>query len=246
MARLNPAIPAALYSSETAAAERMPGAANKQCVVSPRERQQEELNMRNNTRLQTWVRLALLVAVQIAMRLLGLGKVPVGPLNMSFLTLPIAVGAICMGPLAGLVLGGVFGSFSLYDAISGVGGMTSVFFGISPVHTVVLCLGMRMLMGFCCGWIFRLCRKADPKAIWSYFVGAVAAPLLNTLLFMGYIVLAFYSTEYVQGIAAGKGASNPFMFVVLVVGVQGLVEAGVCGTLGGIISKAVDSFLKKK
>ena len=90
--------------------------------------------MRNNTRLQTLVRLALLVALQIAMRLLGLGKVPVGPLNMSFLTLPIAVGAICMGPEAGMILGAVFGAFSLYDAVSGVGGMTSMFFQISPVH----------------------------------------------------------------------------------------------------------------
>lgn len=202
--------------------------------------------MRNNTKLQTWVRLALLVAVQVAMRLLGLGKVPVGPLNMSFLTLPIAVGAVCMGPIAGLVLGGVFGAFSLYDAVSGVGGMTSVFFTISPVHTVILCVGMRMLMGLCCGYVFKLCRKLDAKGIWSYFVGAVSAPLLNTLFFMGYIVLAFYSTEYVQGIAAGKGATNPIMFIILVVGVQGLVEAGVCGALGGIISKAVDSFLKRK
>lgn len=202
--------------------------------------------MRNNTKLQTWVRLALLVAVQVAMRLLGLGKVPVGPLNMSFLTLPIAVGAVCMGPIAGLVLGGVFGAFSLYDAVSGVGGMTSVFFTISPVHTVILCVGMRMLMGLCCGYVFKLCRKLDAKGIWSYFVGAVSAPLLNTLFFMGYIVLAFYSTEYVQGIAAGKGSTNPIMFIILVVGVQGLVEAGVCGALGGIISKAVDSFLKRK
>lgn len=202
--------------------------------------------MRNNTKLQTWVRLALLVAVQVAMRLLGLGKVPVGPLNMSFLTLPIAVGAVCMGPIAGLVLGGVFGAFSLYDAVSGVGGMTSVFFTISPVHTVILCVGMRMLMGLCCGYVFKLCRKLDAKGIWSYFVGAVSAPLLNTLFFMGYIVLAFYSTEYIQGIAAGKGATNPIMFIILVVGVQGLVEAGVCGALGGIISKAVDSFLKRK
>lgn len=202
--------------------------------------------MRNNTRLQTWVRLALLVAVQIAMRLLGLGKVPVGPLNMSFLTLPIAVGAVCMGPLAGLVLGAVFGAFSLYDAVTGVGGMTSVFFTISPVHTVILCVGMRMLMGVACGYVFKLCRKVDAKGVWSYFVGAVSAPLLNTLLFMGYIVLAFYNTEYVQGIATGKGAANPIMFVVLVVGVQGLVEAGVCGALGGVISKAVDPFLKKK
>lgn len=201
--------------------------------------------MRNNKNLQFWTRLGLLVAVQFAMRLLGLGKVPVGPLNMSFLTLPIAVGAITMGPVAGLVLGGVFGGLSFYDAVSGAGGMTAVFLTVSVVHTFILCVGMRMLMGFGCAWVYKLTRKADPKGTWSYFVGAISAPLLNTLFFMGYICMVFYKTEYIQNLVAAKGAANPFMFVVLLVGVQGLVEAVVCGTLGGIVSKAVDHYLKR-
>ena len=75
-------------------------------------------------------------------------------------------------------------------------------------------------------------------------MGAISAPLLNTLFFMGYIVLVFYNTATVQDIVAAKGAANPLMFVVLLVGVQGLLEAVVCGILGGIVSKAVDSFLR--
>ena len=39
------------------------------------------------------------------MKAIGLGSVPMGPLYMSFLTLPIAVGAITMGPAAGAVFG---------------------------------------------------------------------------------------------------------------------------------------------
>lgn len=202
--------------------------------------------MRNNKNLQTWVRLALLIAIQFAMRALGLGRVPVGPLNMSLLTLPIAIGGITMGPMAGLVLGTVFGAFSLFDAVSGSGGMTAVFFQLSPVNTVILCVGMRMLMGLCCGLVYKACRKVDIKGTWSYFVGAVSAPLLNTFFFMGYIILVFYRTEYIQNLVTKLGAANPLMFVVLLVGVQGLVEAGVCGVLGGIIAKAVDAFLKRK
>ena len=197
-----------------------------------------------NKKLQVWVRLALLVAIEVAMRLLGLGKVPVGPLNMSFLTLPIAVGAVCMGPVAGMVLGMVFGLFSLYDAISGVGGMTTAFFSVSPVNTVILCVGMRMLMGLCCALLYRLVRRADRRGLVSYFVGAISAPLLNTLFFMGYIVLAFYGCDYVQNLVSVKGAANPFMFVVLLVGVQGVAEFLVSGILGGIVARAVAKFLK--
>ncbi len=49
---------------------------------------------------KTLTRVALLVAIELVMKMVGLGSVPVGPLYMSFLTLPIAVGAITMGPVA--------------------------------------------------------------------------------------------------------------------------------------------------
>ena len=219
---------------------------NKNALYPGKERQQEELNMKTTSQHVTRLtKLALLLAIELAMRALGLGAVPVGPLNMSFLTLPIAMAAILCGPLEGLVLGAVFGLLSLYDAISGRSAMTGAFFAVSPVHTVILCVGMRMLMGICCAWVYRLCAKLDKKKIWSYFAGAISAPVLNTLFFMGYIVLAFYRTEFVQNLVVKKGAANPFMFVVLVVGVQGLVEAAACGLLGGTLAKTVDAVLKK-
>ncbi|MDO4484652.1 MAG: ECF transporter S component [Clostridia bacterium] len=188
--------------------------------------------------------LALLVAVEFAMKLIGLGSVPVGPLNMSFLTVPIAIGAMLLGPLAGLIMGGVFGLASLYDAITGASVMTGVFFQVSPVNTVVLCVATRMLMGFLTGVIFNGFRKIDKTKTVRYYAGALAAPLLNTLLFMGYLVLAFYQTEFVQNLVAAKGAANPFTFVVLMVGVQGLVEAAVCTIVGGSVAKGVSVALR--
>ena len=198
-----------------------------------------------STNVGRLTKLALLVAIELAMRALGLGAVPVGPLYMSFLTLPIAIGAMLCGPVEGLILGAVFGILSLTDAISGRSAMTGTFFSLSPVHTVVLCVGMRMLMGLCCGYVYKLCKKADKSGTWSYFLGAVSAPLLNTLFFMGYIVLVFYPSDYVQTLVTKLGAANPVMFVVLLVGVQGLVEAAACGILGGILGKTLDKVLKK-
>ena len=199
--------------------------------------------MKNND-LRTLTRLALLVAIELVMKAIGLGSVPVGPLYMSFLTLPIAIGAMLCGPVEGLILGAVFGILSLTDAISGRSAMTGTFFSLSPVHTVVLCVGTRMLMGLCCAWVYRFCAKLDKKRIWSFFVGAVSAPVLNTLFFMGYIVLVFYRTEFVQNLVVKKGAANHFMFVVLLVGVQGVAEFLVSGILGGIVARAVDKFVK--
>ena len=195
------------------------------------------------TNVRYLAQLALLAAIEVVMKLMGLGSVPVGPLYMSFLTVPIAVGAMTMGPTAGAILGGVFGLVSMKDAITGVSAMTSVFFQISPINTFVLCVVMRVLMGFCVGLIFKALRFIDRRGGWSYFIGALSAPLLNTLFFMGYIVLVFYHTEFIQSKVADLGAVNPLMFVVLLVGVQGLIEAIVCCAAGGVITRAVSSFL---
>lgn len=194
--------------------------------------------------LKMLTRLALLVAIELVMKAIGLGSVPMGPLYMSFLTLPIAVGAITMGPVAGLVLGGVFGAVSFYDAVTGGSAMTGALFQVSPVHTFILCVGMRMLMGLCVALVFQGLKHFDKPGTWSYIVSAMCAPLFNTLFFMGYIVLAFYKCDYVQRLVSAKGAANPLMFVVLLVGVQGVMEFLVSGILGGIVARAVAKFLK--
>lgn len=200
--------------------------------------------MKTNDKIRTLTRLALLVAIELVMKAIGLGSVPMGPLYMSFLTLPIAVGAITMGPAAGAILGGVFGAVSFYDAVIGASAMTGALFQVSPVHTFILCVGMRVLMGACVGLIFQGLKKLDPSKSWSYLASAMCAPALNTLFFMGYIVLAFYKCDYVQSLVAAKGAANPFMFVVLLVGVQGVAEFLVSGILGGIVARAVAKYLK--
>ena len=199
---------------------------------------------KQSARLKTLTRLALLVAIELVMKAVGLGSVPMGPLYMSFLTLPIAVGAIAMGPVAGLVLGGVFGAVSFYDALTGGSAMTSALFQVSPVHTFILCVVTRTLMGLCVALIYRSLRRLDPKGGWSCILSAMAAPALNTLFFMGYIVLAFYHCDYVQGLVAKNGAANPLMFVVLLVGVQGVAEFLVSGILGGVVARAVAKYLK--
>ena len=188
---------------------------------------------------------ALFVGIILVMKITGLSSVPVGPLVMTFTMIPIAIGSMLLGPLAGTILGAVFGLTSLYDAITGKSAMTYFFFQESPFFTVLLCVGTRALVGAVTGWLFRLLSKADKKHTWSYFAGGLADPLLNTLFFMGFIVLVFYRTTFVQNLVNKLGASGPIMFVILVVGVQGLVEAATGLVIGGAIAKGVAHALKR-
>ena len=188
---------------------------------------------------------AVFIAIILMMRVTGLSRIPVGPLVMTLTMVPIAIGAMLLGPLGGAILGMVFGFTSLYDAMTGVSAMTGFFFQVSPFHTVVLCVVTRTLVGAVTGWLFQLLRKLDRQRIWCYFAGGLLAPMLNTIFFMGYIVLVFYQTEFVQKTAAKLGAVNPLMFVILLVGLQGLVEWLTGCVIGGGVAKAVARALKR-
>lgn len=201
--------------------------------------------MNNSTKLKKMAELAIFIAIIIVLKMSNLNMIHIGPLAMTFTMIPIAIGAMLLGPIEGAILGFIFGLTSLYDAISGASPMTGFFFQISPVHTVILCVVVRTLVGFLTGVIFKALKAIDRKKIWSYYVGGLLAPLLNTVGFMGYIVLFFYNSEYVQDLVTTLGAANPIMFIILLVGIQGIVEWITGCVLGGSVAKGVAHALKR-
>ncbi|MGN0974974.1 MAG: ECF transporter S component [Gemmiger sp.] len=201
-------------------------------------------NSQSNIRWLT--QLALLVAIILVMSYTPLGYLPLGPLNCSLLSIPVAIGAMTMGPAAGAILGGVFGLTSFLNAVEGKSAMGAALFAASPVGYFVMAVVARVLMGWLCALVFRLAQKLLPgREKTTCAIGGFAAPFLNTVFYMGFMVLLFYNTEYVQKLVAAKGAANPFMFVVLMVGLQGTVEWIVGCVIGGAVSVPVRAYLKK-
>lgn len=203
-----------------------------------------EKNAKRHNNTRDLCLLAVFVALEIAMYLMGLGMVHIGPLAMSFLTVPVALGGMLLGPWQGALLGLVFGGISFWDAVSGASLMTGAFFQLNPFGTFGLCVGTRALMGLLTGLVFKAVNRMDDRHILSYFVGAFAAPFFNTLFFMGYLVLFFYQTAFIQEKIALMGAVNPIHFIILMVGVQALIEMGVCCLVGGSVAKGVSKALK--
>lgn len=186
---------------------------------------------------------AVFIAIEMILKFTGLGNIPINPvLNVTLLTIPVAIGAILLGPLAGMILGAVFGATSFIQPMSA---MVAQLMPISIVHTIIMCVGMRTLMGLCVGWIFRWLQKMDKKKVFCYFGASFFTAFLNTLFFMGYLVLAFYHTDYVTERVTKLGAVNPLHFVVLFVGVNGLFELVTTTIIGGGVSKGVDYALNK-
>ena len=181
--------------------------------------------MKNRTNVRWLTQLALLVAILLVLNYTPLGYLQIGPLSASLLTVPVAIGAMTMNPMAGAILGGVFGATSFIQAVEGKSAMGAALFQVSPAGTFVVCFVARVLMGLCTALIFNALRKAMPKnEKLACFLGGLSAPVLNTVFFMGFLVLIFYNCDYVQNLANTLGAQNAFMFIVLLVGVQAIFE----------------------
>ena len=73
--------------------------------------------MKNRTNIRWLTQLALLVAILLVLNYTPLGYLQIGPLSASLLTVPVAIGAMTMGPTAGAILGGVFGATSFIQAL---------------------------------------------------------------------------------------------------------------------------------
>ena len=188
----------------------------------------------------------MFIGIILLMELTGLNKIPIVPgLNMTLSMIPIAVGAMLLGPLAGTILGFVYGVTSLFNAITGQGGLTHAFFQYSWFLTIILCVVARTLVGLATGWLFRIFQRLDKKRIWCYFAGGLLAPMLNTISFMGFLVLFFYNTAEVQQKAADLGAKNVLMFIILFVGFNALIEWGAGLVVGGSVAKGVAAALKR-
>ena len=201
--------------------------------------------MKQTSGTRRLTQLALLAALLLVMNFTPLGYLQVGPLSMSLMSIPVAIGAMLMGPVDGAILGGVFGATSFLQAVQGTSAMGAALFAYSPVGSFVVCFVARVLVGLCCGLVYQGMRKILPgKEKVCAAVGGFSAAFLNTVFFMGFLVLLFYGSPYGQGLVAALGVSNPLAFVVAVVGVQAIVEWAACCVVAAAVTVPLRKYLK--
>lgn len=186
------------------------------------------------------VKISLLAAVVVLMAFTPLGYLRVGALSITFLVVPVTVGAIVLGPFGGMILGAIFGITSFVQCF-GLDPFGTTLFSINPIFTFLLCIPTRMLMGLLAGIVFKAMAASGKKGVRvaSVFVTSALGPLFNTVFFMTTLCLCFYNTEYVQGFVTTLGAANPFIFVLLFVGLNGVVEIIVNFIVCSAASKAI-------
>lgn len=196
--------------------------------------------MKNLSRTMQLTILGLMTGVLLLMAYTPLGYLNIGPLAITFNMIPVAICAITLGPVGGAIAGGVFGLTSFLQCI-GVGGtsaMGAVLFGINPFLAFIQRFVPRLLDGLLIGFIFRAVRKRGNSYVACAVTGFFSA-FLNTVLFMGSLVLLFGNTEYVQGLMGGQ---NVLLFICTFVGINAVMEmissTLITGAVGAALIKA--------
>lgn len=198
--------------------------------------------------ISVFTRTALLVAILVIMSVTPLGYLQVGALSITFLTIPVMIGAVTMGPCVGAVLGLAFGITSFLQAMWGTSALGALMFSVNPLLTGVTCIVPRVLVGLLCGFIFKGLRKIDNRRVWTFVAASFSAPILNTVLFMTTLLACFWKTilqtDAGQQIYAVTG-NNFVLFICLFVGINAAIEAIACTVIGTAISKPLFTVLKK-
>ena len=111
------------------------------------------MNNQHAARTKFMVELALMVAIIFVMAFTPLGYFQTMGLSITFLTVPVAVGAIILGPKGGAICGLAFGITSFIQCF-GMSAFGTLLLGVNPVFTFLVCVPTRILDGWLTGLIY--------------------------------------------------------------------------------------------
>ena len=193
--------------------------------------------MKKTTQL---VQTGVLTAIILIMAFTPVGYIRVGALSISLITIPVAIGAIAVSPLSGAFLGLIFGITSFIQCLTG-DPFGAALISVNMLFTFLVCIPTRTLAGFLTGYIYRMLRK--PLKAVSYYISGFSMAFLNTVFFMGTLVLCFWHSEAVQSWAVSLGTTAPFMFILASVSLNAIIEwiftTIIAGSIGFALNKAL-------
>ena len=119
--------------------------------------------------------IGVLGAISAVLGMTPIGFIPVGPTNATIMHIPVIIGAILEGPVVGMLVGLIFGIFSLIRAITAPTVISPVFY--NPLVSVL----PRVLIGLTAYYSFILFKRLDRKI--SVF--ALIVVWISSTLYLG-------------------------------------------------------------
>jgi uncharacterized membrane protein len=189
----------------------------------------ETVTPRITTRQMTKV--GVLSAITIVMGLSGIGFIPLPGLKATIMHLPVIIGAILEGPVVGMLIGLIFGIFSIIQNIT-----TPTLLSFAMINPLVSVLP-RVLIAVTSYYSYRFLSGKLKQSI-STPAAAFLGSLTNTVGVLGMIYL-LYIDKYAQAKQISVNAAVKVIYGIAMT--NGVAEA----IVGSIIVTAVVIAVKK-
>ncbi len=176
----------------------------------------------------------MLTALILLMGFTPLGYIKSGTIEITTMHIPVAIGSAILGWKYGIYFGFLFGFTSLMQAFMGSPfGQTCL--SMSVALTILLCIVPRTIMGFLTGLISDSLRKKVHNSAVKNLVACTAAPLFNTVFFVGAFAL-FFGKNPTMTAAYGSVINVIVAFITL----NAILEIVACIVLGTAVCTALD------
>lgn len=159
-----------------------------------------------NTKLKRMTGIALLMALILALQMLGGMIPPVGGFAISLVLIPVVLGAVRYGPKAGALLGAVFGIVVLIGCVTGTDIGGAMVFQANPILCILVVLGKGVLAGLTSGLVYAALK--GKHEVLAMVLAAAICPIVNTGVF-----LASMAAFFMDVLAAWAGGSNVLGYV---------------------------------
>lgn len=144
--------------------------------------------------------LAVLLALVVVLQSIALVTGIFMPTSLSFVLIPIVIGAALMGPIAGAILGFMFGVMTVIFGVTGADSFTFLLFSEHPFLTLLTCFLKAIAAGVVPAFVFRLLKGKNRYV--AVIVAAACAPILNTTIF---VLGAMTMWQTFESLSAGAG-----------------------------------------
>lgn len=166
--------------------------------------------------------LAVLVALVIVLQTLSTLIGRLGGTPISLVLIPVVLGGVLLGSRAGTLLGFVFGLITAIFGMTGFDPWTFLLFGEEPVWTVVLCLVKGTAAGAVSSLLYRAIARKNVYV--GVIVAALAAPIVNTGIFVAGAFAMSGAISAVQAATDQGNVSLVYYIIIMLAGVNFLIE----------------------
>lgn len=189
------------------------------------------IQRKNSLDVRKLTYLAILTAIVFVFQLIG-GGFKVGPFSLTFVLVPIVVGAALCGVVASMWLGFVFGVAVF------VTGDAALFLQFNIVGTIVTVLLKGALAGLAAGVVYKALESVNRYV--AVLVSALVCPIVNTgIFFIGGVVF------FLEDIEAYFATENGALFIITtLIGFNFLIEVLINMVLAPVVIRIIN--IKKR